>query len=207
MLFNCILDDAARVRHTLAEKILWACCPEMMQRKFPRANVQQAFVFDAVRRFTPFPGPILCAGCHEDTAFAAFQALEYNVTGIDPEVNGIDLRAFTERHLQSQAPLFAAVFSTSVIEHVPDDVQFLRDMMSLTRPGGVLILTTDFHAMGPHGGMRFYTEADLKRLAGLIESSGWSLLDQPCWSNAVPDFALLGLTYSFATFGARRGST
>lgn len=207
MQYNCILDDAARARHALAEKILWACCPEMMQRKFPRANVQQAFIFDAVRRFAPFPGPILCAGCFEDTACAAFHALEYDVTGIDPEVNGVDLRMFTEHHLQTQAPLFSAVFSTSVIEHVPDDLQFLRDMMSLTRPGGVLLLTTDFHSMGPQNGMRFYKEDDLQRLAALIESSGWSLLDQPRWSNAIPDFALLGLTYNFATFGARRGSS
>ena len=204
MQFNIILNDAARARHSLAEKILWACCPEMMKRKFPRANVQQAFIFDAVRRSAAFPGPILCAGCHEDTAFAALQALEYDVTGIDPDVNRIDLRTFTERHLAANAPLFSAVFSTSVIEHVPDDIQFLKDMMSLTRPGGVLMLTTDFHSAGPHAGMRFYTEHDLKRLAAIIESSGWTMLDQPQWGNAVPDFALLGLTYNFAGFGARR---
>ncbi len=91
--FNRILDDKARTQYQKVIQTLFESKPEIMQRKVPRANVQQAFVLDTVRRFALPDSKILSVRI-EDTAHYALLKLRYRVEGIDPAINH-DLDAFS----------------------------------------------------------------------------------------------------------------
>lgn len=65
---------------------------------------------------------------------------------------------------------FDAVLALSVIEHVDDDENFIRLMSKLVRPGGLLVITTDFHPSGKplvDGHIRTYNEKSLLEMAKL----------------------------------------
>ena len=51
--YNRILDDAARRMYAPIISFLHSIAPEAMARKIEAANVQQAFVFDAVQSLSP----------------------------------------------------------------------------------------------------------------------------------------------------------
>lgn len=95
---------------------------------------------------------------------------------VDPEFNGIVLGDTS--HYPAAAVHKAAVLSPlrgradfisciSVIEHVEDEEAFLRDLVELLAPGGVLFLTTDYVEDAPDGDVfqfrwmrkRIYTRA------------------------------------------------
>lgn len=208
--FNRILDDAARIE--LAETIrrLAGLAPEIVAKKLPRANVQQAFVFDAVDFFAQMSRSprILCVGSFEDSAAAALKKVGYEFEEIDPAVNRLDLGAFC-RLPTTRKGSYDIVFSTSVIEHVKDDGAFLEQIASLLAPGGVGILTCDFmegYRLGDPvigGNYRFYTRGDLSQriAARLLECD---LVDAPAWRCPSPDFELGGFRYTFATLVFRK---
>jgi hypothetical protein len=52
----------------------------------------------------------------------------------------IDLAEFRRQHPQ-RLNTYDIVFSTSVIEHVPDDETFVADMVAMLAPGGYAVLT------------------------------------------------------------------
>ena len=82
--YNVILDDAARQRYAPVLAFLHSLAPEIMARKIERANIQQAFVFDAVRALAPTDAKILCVGSFEDTACIALKMIGVGVEEIDP---------------------------------------------------------------------------------------------------------------------------
>lgn len=100
-------------------------------------------------------------------------------------------------------PAFDAVFCLSVIEHVParDLQQFERDLVSLLKPGGLLVLTTDvgekhpdeyhFHWMRE----RIYTPGGLAALAVVLAQTYHLRPLTP------PDFTWHGPTVYNYTFG------
>jgi SAM-dependent methyltransferase len=204
MKFNRILDNSARRELAASVARLGDLCPAMIARKIPEANVQQAFVFEAVRRFAaPIPSPrILCVGSFEDTASAALKASGLPIIEIDPQIN-YDLDRYYRRWFTKKAS-FDIVFSTSVIEHVRDDERFLQQIVGLLKPGGVAVLTCDFndqyqpgHPL-PREDVRFYTQRDFKvRLKPVL--AGCSLVDEPQWDCTAPDFSYGGCNYTFAT--------
>ena len=150
--FNRILDNQARAQYKSVIKQLHLLAPEIMVSKIPAANIQQAFIFDAVKRFTPaFATPrMLCVGSYDDSASASLKKLGYPIEEIDPEVNGLDLNAFF--HLPStKKGSYDIVFSTSVIEHVEDDELFLKQIAELLAPGGVGLLTCDYNDLHKAG--------------------------------------------------------
>jgi SAM-dependent methyltransferase len=178
---------------------MWETIPDMMSRKIPEANVQQAFVYSMVKSLYS-QGAILSAGCYEDTAFELLKHEGFNIWGIDPAIN-YDLHNY--RNLFTQQ--YEIIFSTSVIEHVKDDEQFIKDICDMLVPGGIAILTCDFnnnYKKGnpvPYTDERFYTEFDLdKRLRHIIESSSCYYLGDTYWKGE-PDFWYQGHHYSFAT--------
>jgi len=208
--FNRILDNQARAQYAPVIRQLCSLVPEIMASKIPAANVQQAFVFDAVRKFAlAFPSPrILCVGSYDDSASASLKKLGYSIEEIDPEVNGLDLNEFF--HLPSTIKAsYDIVFSTSVIEHVQDDALFVAQIAELLAPGGVGVLTCDYndlHKPGDPiipGDYRFYTQRDLiSRILPSIKNC--SLVDVPHWECVNPDFMFLGYRYTFATVTFRR---
>ena len=208
--FNRILDNQARRQYAPVIRQLFSLVPEIMVSKIPAANVQQAFVFDTVRKFAlSFPSPkILCVGSYDDSASASLKKLGYPIEEIDPEVNGLDLDTFFQLPSTVKAS-YNIVFSTSVLEHVPNDELFMTQIAELLAPGGVGILTCDYndlHKPGDAvipGDYRFYTQKDLIcRILPAIK--GCSLVDVPHWECSNPDFSFAGYRYTFATLVFRK---
>lgn len=207
--YNRILNNDARAAYLPAVRMLFAACPDVMRRKIPEANVQQAFVFDAVLNFAEGRSSprILCVGSHEDTASAALKACGYAVDEIDPAIN-MDLRTFMGRPATRQAS-YDIVFSTSVIEHVADDETFVEDICTLLKDGGIAVLTMDFKNSYRSGDprpvvdQRLYTCADIVgRL--LPRMPGCKLVDEPNWHQGLPDFLYENVMYSFASMVVRK---
>jgi len=205
MAINRILTNIDRDNYKLTVDTMFKLCPEMMARKVSLANVQQAFVFDKVTDFYKDGDSILSVGCFEDTAYCSLLEYGYEVVGIDPEIN-YDLHTFSVIHPTK----YNIIFSTSVIEHVKDDEQFINDICYMLDSGGYGILTMDFkdeYKVGdplPYSDVRFYTRYDLEtRLVSILNKNQCELLDKPDWSGK-DNFTYQGHQYSFATFVFRR---
>jgi SAM-dependent methyltransferase len=203
--YNRILDNAARETYKPIIEQMMRIVPVMMAKKIPEANIQQAFVLDTAVKFAKtYQAPkILAVGSYEDTAVAVLKALGHKVTDVDPVLN-YDLNTYlTKPHAANER--FDVVVSTSVIEHVFDDVRFCQDIASVLKPGGVAILTCDYkddYKPGddiPGSDYRFYTQRDIReRLVPAIPDC--RLYDEPNWDCPNPDFVLIGrYTYTFAT--------
>ena len=172
-----------------------------MERKIGRANVQQAFVFSMVMDYAKPDSKILSVGCYEDTAYEALQKLSIPVIGIDPLLNTSLSTFFKLTHDK-----FDIIFSTSVIEHVQDDEEFITQICGLLKPNGIAILTCDFrndYIKGdpkPGEDARLYTEYDLcVRLNKVLEANGCKMFGEVNYSGE-PDFWYGMFHYSFGTF-------
>jgi SAM-dependent methyltransferase len=206
--YNRILDDAARISYKPAIYFLKKHVPFWISRKVDRANIQQAFVFDTVIRLSGGVNSqkVLSVGCFEDTAFAALKKLGYKIDGIDPVIN-YDLQTYlTKPSINKYA--YDIVFSTSVIEHVKNDFEFLKKMFDATREGGHIVLTCDFKEGYKEGdekpdcNYRFYTEQYIHKLIEQIP--GCVFVDKPNWSCPSPDFDWAGFKYTFASIVLKR---
>ncbi|MBF0543679.1 MAG: hypothetical protein HQM08_04565 [Candidatus Riflebacteria bacterium] len=203
---NRILDNTARKLYRPAVEMLRELVPITMQRKIAAANVQQAFVFDTVHRFlSRYINPrILCVGSFEDTASMSLIKMGYKIDEIDPTINYSLQEYFTKPGVIQNS--YDIIFSTSVIEHDPDDESFARCVEELLSPGGVAIITCDFKEgwraddPKPECNARLYTKQDLKdRLLPVMKNC--RIFDEPQWSCPNPDFTFLGkFHYSFASF-------
>lgn len=208
--FNRILDDSARTTYKPAIETLFKLVPVTMGKKIERANVQQAFVFDTVfRNLKQYNHPkILCVGSYEDTASMGLQKLGFPIEEIDPMINYYLQEFYTKPSVQKSS--YDIIFSTSVIEHDPDDKSFVECISGLLRPGGIAVLTCDFKNgwkpgdLKPDVDARLYTKNDLQhRLLSYIPDC--ELADKPDWDCDNPDFNYLGkYQYTFATFVFRK---
>ena len=209
---NRILDNHARLLYAPAVSRLEALVPRTMSKKIKEANVQQGFVFDTVSRYLPqYPNPkILCVGSYEDTASMSLIKTGCVVEEIDPMINYSLQEYFTKPTTVQNS--YDIIFSTSVIEHDPDDEAFIRCISGLLAPGGVAVLTCDYKDKWTAGepkpdvDVRLYTQHDLRnRLLPLM--SNCTLADEPQWDCPNPDFNYEGkYQYTFATFVVRKGS-
>ena len=208
---NRILDSSACALYSPAIDYMFRHMPEAMSRKIARANVQQAFVLDTVLRLASGMSrpKILSIGSYEDTAAMGVMLSGYEVEEVDPVLN-YDLGTFLTKPSCVRSS-YDVVFSTSVIEHIADDEQFVRDIDALLAPGGVGVLTCDFNDTYRPGDRvpledrRFYTQHDLReRLLSVMP--GCTLLGEPDWTCDVPDFSYGGCRYTFASFVVRKGA-
>jgi hypothetical protein len=129
---------------------------------------------------------------------------------IDPALN-VDLRQYCEQHPELYGR-YNIVFSTSVIEHVEKDETFVRDMISMTAPGGYAVLTCDFDdkwrpgQVKPSTDVRLYTKEDMARLIAAMGDV--ELVDEPDWTRDHLDFTIseagIEMRYAFATLVVRR---
>ncbi len=207
--FNRILDDEARAEYKSTIEQMFIYVPLMMNRKISEANVQQAFVLDTVYKYaTACTSPkILCVGSYEDTAATCLKMLGFKLTEIDPSQN-YDLEGYYNLS-STEKESFDIIFSTSVIEHVERDDDFIIQIADLLAPGGIAILTCDFndtYTVGdklPQTDIRFYTKSDFfERLLPLIPNC--FLVDEPNWDCQSPDFIYDGCSYTFATMVFRK---
>lgn len=207
---NRILNDSARELYKPAVALLERYLPKTMSKKIPRANVQQGFVFDTVARFTEnYSSPkLLCIGSYEDTASMMLKKLNLNVEEIDPVLNYYLQEFYTKPSTLKNS--YNIIFSTSVIEHDPDDESFIRCIDGLLAANGIAIITCDYKdgwkpgELKPEVDARFYTKYDLeKRLPSYLPAC--ELIGTPQWDCPDPDFNYLGkYQYTFATFVFRK---
>jgi len=203
---NRILDNTARLLYGPAINKLTELVPITMSKKIADANVQQAFVFDTVCRYlSKYLNPkLLCVGSYEDTASMSLIKMGYSVEEIDPTQNYYLQEYFTKPTTVKNS--YDIIFSTSVIEHDPNDESFIECISGLLAPGGVAVITCDYKdgwkpgEAKPDIDARLYTQHDLRdRLLPLM--SNCELVDQPQWDCPYPDFNYLGkYQYTFATF-------
>jgi SAM-dependent methyltransferase len=214
--FNRILDNAAREQYGPAINELLRLAPDLLARKIPEANVQQGFILDTVLRLISdarvkgVTAPrLLCIGSYEDSAAASLKRLGYHLDEIDPVLN-FDLSEFCSRP-STKKESYDVVFSTSVLEHVEDDQQFMLDISTLLAPEGTAALTCDFRDQykpgdkKPQVDVRLYTQQDLiHRLLPVIKDC--ELVDAPEWDCVEPDFYFEGCRYTFASIVFRKRS-
>ncbi len=203
---NRILTNKDRKKYKKLIEDMYITIPDMMSRKIPEANVQQAFAVDMVKSYYSENKSILCVGDYEDTAYEYLKATGYNVVGISPEHN-YDLHTFITKVNQK----FDIIFSVSVIEHVKDDIQFINDICKLLNPSGVLIIIMDFNnnygtavkTPKPSVDCRLYTQKDYTRLVDVLDKYSCVLVDEFS-VDAEPDFEYEGCKYSFSTLVAKK---
>ena len=203
---NRILNDDARKLYQPAVDLIKKAAPMTISKKIAEANVQQAFVFDTVYRYlSQYPNAkMLCVGSYEDTASMSLVKMGYTVEEIDPMINYYLQEYFTKPTTIRNS--YDIIFSTSVIEHDPDDESFVTCIAGLLKPGGIGVITCDFKEgwkpgdLKPEVDARFYTKNDLStRLLSFMPDC--TLVDEPQWECPHPDFNYLGkYQYSFASF-------
>jgi hypothetical protein len=198
---NTVLDDSYRRLLTPDINELFTLVPAMMARKFPRANVQQAFAFKYLKDNFDKTVPMICAGSYDDTCCAGLKALGYTITEVDP-MHNYDLHTYCKFTNYKQVPV---VFSVSVIEHVEKDEEFIDDICKLLKPGGTCVLTCDFiNKYKPGDGKpgcdyRFYTADDLLVRFKTILDANNCYIDGEVDYTAENDFVYDGFLYCFAT--------
>jgi SAM-dependent methyltransferase len=207
---NRILDNKARELYKPSISKLAELVPKAMAKKIPEANVQQAFVFDTVHRYlSQYRNPkLLCVGSYQDTASMCLIKMGLVVEEIDPMLNYSLQEYFTRPSTVKNS--YDIIFSTSVIEHDPDDESFIKCVADLLAPGGVAVITCDYKdgwkpgEPKPAVDARLYTQHDLRdRLLPLM--SDCRPVDEPQWDCPNPDFNYLGkYRYSFATFVVKK---
>jgi len=206
MNWNRVLDDSARGQYADTIGEIRRLTPEMSARKIPRADVQQAFVFDAVQKLTTKEHRVLGVGVRDDTAWAALLETGWRIDAIDSSWG----KTLEELHADlGGRSSYDLAFSTSVLEHVADDEGFVKKLGELVHPGGVVVMTVDFdRTWDPEidrpfdGCHRMYTVSDMHRIARELEN--FELLGAPTWEDGDQDFQLAGRSYAFATLVARK---
>jgi len=132
----------------------------------------------------------------------------YAVEEIDP-VSNYSLQEYCTKPTTVKNS-YDIIFSTSVIEHDPDDESFVKCIADLLAPGGLAVITCDYKdgwkpdESKPECNVRFYTKQDMKdRLLPLM--SNCRLVDKPQWDCPNPDFNYMGkYQYTFATFVVKK---
>ncbi|AFV24574.1 hypothetical protein Mpsy_2370 [Methanolobus psychrophilus R15] len=207
--FNGILDNRARELYKPAVKHLFELVPKTMEKKIPEANVQQAFVFDTVyRHLKEYKNPkILSVGSYQDTACMALIKMGIVVEEIDPMFN-YTLQEFATKPDTIKGS-YDIIFSTSVIEHDPDDKSFVECITELLAPNGIFVMTCDYKDGWKQGDpkprvcARLYTKVDLEhRLLSYMKNC--KLIDEPNWECPNPDFVFGNYKYSFASFVVKK---
>lgn len=201
---NKLLNKKEFANYQNALNLLKTHCPEMLSRKIPEANIQQAFTLQTTLDLIPVGSNLLSAGSWEDTATETLKKVGYNVIDVDPQINS-DLKTYFDANQQLHGKLDGVV-STSVIEHVHNDEEFIDCICKLLKSGGYGIATMDYNNGYLNGGVtkpnedvRLYTEYDLRiRLNAVLEENECELLEANY--EGENDFHYAGHWYTFATF-------
>lgn len=201
---NNILDNRARELFAGTIRQMFSYAPDLMKRKIAEANVQQAFVLDTVYKIASrCENPkILCVGSFEDSAAEGLKRIGFQIDEIDPMIN-YDLETFVGKPTTVKNS-YDVVFSTSVIEHVEKDAEFLTLIAGLLKSGGTAVLTCDYcdtyRASDPKPSVdyRLYTQQDIKERL-LPQVPDCRLVDEPQWNCPNPDFYYEGFNYTFGT--------
>lgn len=208
-MINKVYTDADReLWEPTDELIRTQLAPAMYSRKIHRSTVQSAallaqFLYEIANKGqTRQDVKVFGAGSYEDIVVASIKATGYNVIDADPMINGLTVEQYHERHPTDE---FDYVVSTSVLEHVPNDENFVRICARMLKEGGTCLMSMDFKedwdgGRTPATSLRFYKKHDLEvRLRQIIESEGCELVGECDWSDS-DTFYYDGFIYGFAGF-------
>jgi 2-polyprenyl-3-methyl-5-hydroxy-6-metoxy-1,4-benzoquinol methylase len=132
-------------------------------------------------------GSILDIGCYDASMLAALGG-EYSLFGVEASTaaaevarsRGVDIIASSIDGIAQSTQKFDVVTATDVIEHVLDPLAFLRTLVNVTSPSGIIILST-----------------------GNSEASIWKLLGGSYWYCAIPEH----LSFISPKWGAQVATT
>ncbi len=125
--------------------------------QFPDPLLHHAYILPKIIKLLPDGvEKIIDAGCGNGYIAAYLASLNYEVVGIDISSDGIDIarKAYSNCRFETRS-VYAdlsdlmddvdVVISSEVIEHLYSPQTFIKNMFSVVRPGGYLILTTPYH--------------------------------------------------------------
>jgi hypothetical protein len=201
---NKLLNQKEHANYVDALQLMEQHSPDMLGRKIKEATIQQAFTLQTALDLTPKGGVVLSAGSWEDTATESLKKLGYDVIDVDPAIN-TDLKTYFDTNADKHGTIDSVV-STSVIEHVEKDEEFIDCICKLLKSGGYGIVTMDYNNEYLNGGVtkpnediRLYTEFDLRiRLNAVLKENDCELLEADYSGDN--DFCYGGHWYTFATF-------
>jgi SAM-dependent methyltransferase len=188
-----LLNYAAGHEGFAAQRHLWFNPPVNVQYADSEAFVggvneriaEIPFVLRALAE-VPVGAKILDVGASESTLCLSLATLGYEVAAVDPRPNPLrhpNLHVVEQQieEWDGEEREFDATICLSTIEHIGlgaygqeegrrTDLDAMRRMRELTRPGGVLILTTSYGRSGADEFSRTYDRADLEELL-----QGWNV--------------------------------
>ena len=114
-----------------------------------RSRGDQALVSELIVGHAPGVMDVLDIGCYSGSLLQTL-GTRIRKYGVEPSTaaaavaqsNGIELIGQTMRDLDQIAQKFDVVVAVDVIEHVPQPAEFLLRMLELTRPGGLIVVST-----------------------------------------------------------------
>lgn len=119
------------------------------------ASHVQNYLMPTVLRLLPPPCRIFELGCGNGATAHELAKLGYEVMGVDPSKEGIQLGRLRPGVRFEQASAyddlttfgtFPAVLSLEVVEHLFQPRRFARTIRSLLEPNGIAIISTPYHA-------------------------------------------------------------
>lgn len=182
--------------------------PEMMKRKIFSSLHQSAQMLHYVNNDMKNDSIALSVGAYDDMPTEVMLSMGYHVAKIDPVIN-MDLHTYRTAHQHRE---FDVIFSTSVIEHVDDDKQFIADTCALLKPNGLCLITCDFKPGYNNGDplpatcVRLYTKERLMLLKNILEEHGCKLTEEPSWdiTDKELDFEWDNIKYCFMGMSFRK---
>jgi len=196
---NIILDHEVFLKKLdLWFKDINKVCKSFVHIKVPESLVQHAYVANLIaKHFKPIPNyKMLCVGSYGDILAPYLRAYGYTVISIDPNVN-YTLSEYIARN-PDNLKTFDCVFSVSVLEHIQDDLKFIKECKSLLKKNGLFIATADFknkiNDNLPNTHIRFY---DKKKIIKLLNDANITFEDN--WGASSESFKYNETNYSFAS--------
>ena len=208
--FNKMLDDRSRIayRHELADLEKYA--PQIIDQRPSQANIREAFALHKARRvLAERPnGRILAVISQDNAAVQTLQANGYAVDRVAADPRGAMLEDF---YIAGPVPLnsYDLILCIGELEHIENDVRFIRILSEFLRPGGVVISVIDFSEAWqpgqplPQSDYRLYT-TDYIRSRIMPAIPDCMAIDLPRWQDGEEDFFFENCKYGFAGFVFRK---
>ena len=124
-------------------------------------------------------GRMVDIGCGRQPYRHLFTVDEYCGVELDTELNRRTKKAdffYDGRSLPFESEHFDALLCNQVLEHVPDDMAFIEELVRVVKPGGYIVLTAPF-VWDEHEQPYDFKRYTSYGICALIESHGLSVVD------------------------------
>lgn len=198
--FNRLLNKMSVGEFTREIEFFREVCPDLIAKKNKDALSQYALFLKYLvsKKIQLSELKILCIGSYEDLLTLTLKRLGVFVEEVDPNIN-FTLEEFISKPTEKDKK-YDIIFSISVLEHVEDDIEFLRTCEEKLSIGGVQFHTFDFLESPefiPSTHFRMYSRKSISLIdTALSRSRMYGAQD---YSNARYDFFYNQLHYCFAS--------